>query len=124
MDNQNSGGKRWSPNTDEGSIIRAITDARKQPRVSDPRLDIIIDIGYLLNGSDRVVFEQDRIELTRTESQVYTLYAVRHDDGLVFDVMFTADGIVWGEHIDGYWRALVSGMVKQQRRKRLLSGVA
>lgn len=124
MENRNNDGRRWTPDQAEGSIIAAIILARKPTRLSDPRYDVVIDMGVLLNGSDRVLFETDRIEITRAESQVYVLYTVKHDDGLVFDVMFTADGIVWGEFIDGYWRAVMSTFVKQLRRKRLLTGVA
>jgi hypothetical protein len=123
MENKNNGGKRWSPNEKPGNIIDSIIEARKPMRVSDPRYDIIIDIGLLLQGQERVVFETDHIELTRSEAPVYILYSVKVDDGLVFDVMFTADGMVFGEYIDGFWRAVLSQFVKQQRRK-LLAGVA
>lgn len=123
MENKNNGGKRWTPDNKEGSIIAAIMDARRPLRVSDVRFDIIIDVGVLLQGADRVVFETDRVEITRVQGPVYTLYSVKVDDGLVFDVMFTADGIVWGEYIDGFWRAVLAQFYKQQRRK-LLTGVA
>jgi hypothetical protein len=123
VENKNNGGKRWNPDNREGSIINAIIEARKPMKVSDPKIDIMIDIGVLLQGLERVYFEADRIELTRATSPVYTLYSVKVDDGLVFDVMFTADGIVWGEYLDGYWRAVLSQFIKQQRRK-LLAGAA
>lgn len=122
MEDKNSGGKRFNPSKD-GTIIDAIIEARKPIRVSDARVDIMIDVGMLLLGADRAVFETDKIELTRAHGPAYTLYSVKVDDGLVFDVMYTADGIVWGEYIDGYWRAVLAQFFKQHRRK-LLIGVA
>ncbi len=109
----------WAADPSAGDLVERFRAGGKVAKYSDPRIDILIDIGLILGQEhNQIYYEIDKMEITRAISQDYTQYTVHIDDGLVFDVLYGEGGLELGEYIPGVWSFRIETLAKGMRRGR------
>lgn len=109
----------WAADPDAGKLIEQYRSAGRTVPVSDPRIDVLIDLGILLGTHhSELYYEQEKMLISRAVSQDYTQYTVHVDDGLVFSVLYADDDMELGEYLIGAWVHRLAALSKGLRRGR------
>jgi hypothetical protein len=115
MDEQSFG---WTADPEAGKIIERYRGSGRPLIQSDPRVDVLIDVGILLGPSiPEVYYEQDKILISRAVSEFYTQYTIHVDDGLVFCAVYT-ETLEFSEFLFGPWVHRLAVLAKSIHRGR------
>jgi hypothetical protein len=98
-----------------GNLVRHLLKRTTKSKV-DPRKDLLIDIGLLLN--EDIPFVVDGVILDKLESNdpVFTLFTVHVQGEVVFDAIVSATGIEIGTYDPGPWVVSLCGAARMARR--------
>lgn len=108
----------WLADPEAGELVARYRGAGKPIKKSDPRIDILIDIGILLGTEhDELYYEVEKMLVSRAISEEYTQYTIHIDDGLVFSALYT-EALELGEFLSGPWVHRLSALAKGLRRGR------
>jgi hypothetical protein len=108
----------WAADPEAGKLIERYRGSGKPMPKSDPRVDVLIDIGILLGSEhDEMYYEQEKMLVARAVSAEYTQYTIHVDDGLVFSALYTED-LELGEYLNGPWVHRLAALAKGLRRGR------
>lgn len=119
--------------TQDGAIIGSfLRDERLRRKLADPKLDILLMVGYTLNGQDEFTFVST-IRLVHTKddenNDAYIVEANIEKIGVipVFVAVIKNGEIEWGDYVPGEWQSILEKAylgAKVSRRRTLTSGTA
>jgi hypothetical protein len=110
----------WESDPEAGELVQRYRAGGRPMVESDPRTDVLIDMGVIL-GEERneVYYDTEKMQLIRSVSTEYIQYSIYVDDGLVFEVLYTDErGMELGEYLVGPWVYRLAALSRGLRRAR------